>query len=122
MTRCLLIDEEGSQRRRLESLLAGLGVETEFTSGADDALKYCNDNAPEMVLVSAGTPAVADREFVKRLMRNAKGRPPVVFLYADEPDTDLIGRSIIDGAADVLMMPLDRDLLQFKLRQAGVLD
>lgn len=121
MTRCLLIDGESSERRRLQALLAALGVETDFTSGADDALKYCNDNAPEMVLVSAEAPAAADRDFVRRLMRNPRGKPPVVFLYAGTPDTDLIGRSIIDGAADVLMMPLDRDLLQFKLRQAGVI-
>lgn len=122
MTRCLLIDEEGADRRRLQSLLTGLGVETELTSGADEAVRYCNDNSPELVMVSAGMPAARHRDFVKRLRRSVRGKPPVVFLYAEKPNTDLIGRSIIDGAAEVLMMPLDRDLLQFKLRQAGVID
>jgi hypothetical protein len=57
----------------------------------------------------------------KRLKRSGNGRPPVVFLYAETPDTDVIGQSIIEGAADVLMTPLDRDILEFKLRQAGII-
>jgi hypothetical protein len=44
----------------------------------------------------------------------------VVFLYADTPDTEMFGQSILEGAADVLMMPCDSDLLHFKLRQAGI--
>ena len=38
-------------------------------------------------------------------------RKPIVFY----------GTSILQGASDVLMQPFDRDLLQFKLRQAGVI-
>ena len=34
---------------------------------------------------------------------------------------EMIGRSILQGAADVLMKPFDREILQFKLRQAGIL-
>lgn len=121
MTRCLLIDGDSAERRRLVQLLTGLGLETAFSAKADEALQYCNDNAPDLVMVAAGTPGVAPRELVRRLQRTAAGRPPVVFLYAETPDTDMIGQTILEGAADVLMMPFDRDLLQFKLRQAGVI-
>jgi len=121
MTKCLLIDEDGADRQRLEELLATLGVDTALMSGTDEAVQYCNDNAPELVLLSAEAPGMQPRDLVKRLRLSARGKPPVVFLYADEPDTDMIGQTILEGAADVLMMPFDRDLLQFKLRQAGVL-
>ena len=60
------------------------------------------------------------KDFVRRLRRNARGKAPVVFLYAETADTELIGQSILQGAADVLMKPFDRDILQFKLRQAGI--
>ena len=121
MTRCLLIDEDSAERRRLQQLLAGLGLETAYSTVAEDALKYCNDNAPEVVMLSAGNASGAQRDLIKRLQMCAGSKPPVVFLYAETPDTDMIGQSILDGAADVLMMPFDQDLLQFKLRQAGVL-
>ena len=121
MTKCLLVDGDSAERRRLEKLLADLGLETAYSVRADDALQYCNDNAPDVVMVAAATPGVAPRELVRRLQRSTRGRPPVVFLYAETPDTEMIGQTILEGAADVLMMPFDRDLLQFKLRQAGVI-
>jgi CheY-like chemotaxis protein len=65
---------------------------------------------------AGGTP----RDFVRRLRQSGRGKPPVVFLYADTPDTEMFGQSILEGAADVLMMPCDSDLLHFKLRQAGI--
>jgi PleD family two-component response regulator len=115
MTRCLLIDQDGESQRNL------LGIDTARASAADEALKFCNDNAPEVVMVAAAAPGVQPHELMKRLKRSGKGRPPVVFLYAETPDTDVIGQSIIEGAADVLMTPLDRDILEFKLRQAGII-
>ena len=87
-----------------------------------DALRYCNDNAPDVVMLSADTRGVAPKELVKRLRFYAQGKPPVVFLYAEHADTDMFGQTILEGAADVLMMPFDLDLLRFKLRQAGVID
>ena len=121
MTKCLLIDQDSTERRRLEHLLAGLGLETALTAAADEALKYCNDNAPEVVMLSAATPGGAPKDLVKRLQLCSAGKPPVVFLYAETADTELFSQSILEGAADVLMTPLDRDLLRFKLQQAGVI-
>jgi two-component system, chemotaxis family, chemotaxis protein CheY len=121
MTKCLLIDEDGKGRRYLEQMLCGLGLETSLTAGADDALRFCNDNAPDVVMLSAETRGVIPKDLVKRLRFNAQGKPPVVFLYAARADTEMFGQTILEGAADVLMMPFDRDLLHFKLQQAGIL-
>lgn len=121
MTSCLLIDENGADVLRLQSMLDGLGLDTVRAGCPDDALKYCNDNAPDVVLLAAASAGRRPRDFVRKLRRAAHGKTPVVILYAEQPDTELIGQSIIQGAADVLMTPFDRDILQFKLRQAGVL-
>ena len=120
MTRGLLIDEDGRGRQYLEQMLSGLGLETTLTTASEDAVRFCNDNAPEVVMLPASARGLAPRELVKRLTLSGRGKPPVVFLYADTPDTEMFGQSILEGAADVLMMPFDRDLLHFKLRQAGI--
>ena len=73
------------------------------------------------VMLAAVGADLRPKDFVRLLRRNVNGKNPVVFLYADTPDTEMIGQSILQGAADVLMQPFDRDLLQFKLRQAGVI-
>ncbi len=120
MTKCLLIDEDGRRRQCLAQMLAGLGLETALTAGTDKAVGYCNDNAPDVVMLSARTEGVVLRDLVKRLRMSGRGKPPVVFLYAETPDAEMFGQTILEGAADVLMMPLDRDLLHFKLKQAGL--
>ena len=120
MTSCLLIDEDGNGRQYLAQLLSGLGLEPCPPSGTDDAVRFCNANAPPAVLLSARAPGMAPKELVKRLRLSGRGKPPVVFLYADTADTEMFGQTILEGAADVLMMPFDRDLLHFKLRQAGI--
>lgn len=120
MTKCLLIDEDGRGRQYLAQMLSGLGLETSLTTGTDEAVRFCNDNAPDVVMVSAKARGVVPKEFVKRLRMSGRGKPPVVFLYADTPDAEMFGQTILEGAADVLMMPFDRDLLHFKLKQAGL--
>lgn len=120
MTRCLLIDEDGRGREYLAQMLTGLGLETALTAGTDDAVRFCNDNSPDVVMLSASSRAAVPRDLVRRLRMSGRGRPPVVFLYAETPDAEMFGQTILDGAADVLMMPLDRDLLLFKLKQAGL--
>lgn len=120
MTRCLLIDEDGKGREYLAQMLTGLGLETALTAGTDDAVRFCNDNSPDVVMLSARSRAAVPRDLVRRLRMSGRGRPPVVFLYAETPDAEMFGQTILDGAADVLMMPLDRDLLLFKLKQAGL--
>lgn len=121
MTSVLLIEDDKAEEQRLQSMLAGMGLDLIQSGAADDELKVCNDNAPDVVMLAAGLARKRPRDLVKRLRRAVHGKSPIVFLYADTPDTDMIGQSIMQGAADVLMKPFDRDLLQFKLRQAGVI-
>lgn len=120
MTKCLLVDEDGRGQQYLAQMLSVLGLETTLTNGTDDAVRFCNDNSPDVVMVSAQARGLAPKELVKRIRMSGRGKPPVVFLYADTPDTEMFGQSILEGAADVLMMPFDRDLLHFKLKQAGL--
>jgi two-component system chemotaxis response regulator CheY len=121
MAQCLLIDEDAAERQRLSRLLTGLGIDTAERAVAEEGFAFCNDKAPDMVMMAAGAPGRMPKDFVKRMRRAKGGKAPVVIVYADRPDTEMIDRSILEGAADVIMKPFDRDLLQFKLRQAGVI-
>ena len=121
MAQCLLIDEDRAERQHLSRLLAGLGIDTAETGAAEEAVAFCNDNSPDVVMMAAGIPGRMPKDFVKRMRRARHGKTPVVIVYADRPDTEMIGRSILEGAADVIMKPFDRDLLRFKLKQAGVI-
>ncbi|MBM3519297.1 MAG: response regulator transcription factor [Alphaproteobacteria bacterium] len=121
MTRCLLIDDDNRESRSLQKMLGALGVDTVQAAQAEEALQLCSDETPDMVVLAARGAGRRPKDFVRRLRRTAQGKAPVVFLFANTPDTDVIGQSILQGAADVLMQPIDRELLRFKLQQAGLI-
>ena len=121
MTSCLLVDGNQAERQRVLRLLDSLGLDTAQTGAPEDALKFCNDNSPDVVMMAAGLQNAPLRDFVGRLRRGVRGRKPVVILYAENPDMEMIGQSILQGAADVIMKPFDSEILEFKLRQAGVI-
>ena len=121
MINCLLIDKNPTERHRLSQILLGLGVNCSEREGAEDGLKFCQDQKPDVVMMEATT-AAATRDFLRLVGHSGRrSRRPVVIFYADLPDVDTMAETIMDGASDFLMKPFDRDLLQFKLQQAGVL-
>ena len=76
---------------------------------------------PDVVVMEASGVKAA-KEFLRLVRYQGRSRRrPVVILYADKPNMESVGETIIEGAADFLVKPFDRDLLLFKLEQAGVL-
>ncbi len=121
MINCLLIEKNPTERQRLSQILVGLGLNCSETAGAEDGIRHCHDQHPDVVVMEATT-AKAAKDFMRLVgYKNLTTKKPVVILYADHTDVELMANSIMDGASDFLMKPFDRDLLQFKLQQAGVL-
>ncbi len=119
--RCLLVDEDAHQRSALGQLLGGYGFEMFETETADAALHHCRSTTPDVVVTAERVGGMTPAEFIKRVRRASRGRKPVVLVCADKMDTDEIGRAIIEGAAEYILRPFDRELLEFKLKQVGLL-
>ena len=121
MVDCLLIESNPAKRERLALLLAELGFDCAQREKAEEAILYCHQQAPAMVMMEASAhPSTS--EFLKKIRVQRQGsKQPIIILYSDSPDVDAVVQSIHDGAAEFLARPFDRDLLKFKLEQAGVL-
>jgi two-component system chemotaxis response regulator CheY len=121
MTRCLLVDEDHHQRAALGQLLGFYGFELSESGTADQALQHCRSFAPDVVVTADRLGGMSPAEFVKRIRHTSRGRKPIVLVCVDKADTAEIGRAIIEGAAEYLLKPFDREILEFKLKQVGVL-
>jgi two-component system, chemotaxis family, chemotaxis protein CheY len=121
MVNCLLIDKNPGERQRMLQILNGLGLNCDELSGAEEGIRFCHERRPDVVVMEASG-VMAVKEFLRLVKYQGHiTRRPVVILYANQPDIATMGETILQGAADFLMMPVDRDLIQFKLEQAGVL-
>jgi two-component system, chemotaxis family, chemotaxis protein CheY len=120
MTECLLVDIDLKDRRELSEILTGYGFDLTESESADSALRACRAKSPDIIIM-ADRIGMASSDFVKRARRAGRGKKPAVLLYTTSPDTQEIGRVILEGSAECLVTPFDRDLLEFKLKQMGAL-
>ena len=121
MVRCLLIEKNAAERSRIMGFLNGFGFECIEREGADEAIRFCQESQPQVVLMEASA-VPATKEFLRLMSYQGRSnKKPIVILYSENPDLSAMGDSIIQGASDFLVAPFDGDLLHFKLEQAGAL-
>jgi two-component system, chemotaxis family, chemotaxis protein CheY len=120
MVSCLVIDRNEGERQLLGGLMADIGFACTEVDAMEDGVRFCQHNHPDVVVMDA-TALPDARDFLRLTATSGRRWRPTVILYADKPDFDTMGEAILEGAAEFLMKPFDRDLLTFKLRQSGVL-
>lgn len=121
MAECLLIDRDVTERKRVREQLAGLGLTIVERDEADQGLVYCNDNGPDVVLMALQGSNLQTADFIRRMRKSRQGKRPVVIAYGPQSYASRIGQTILDGAAEFFLLPVDCDTIGFKLRQTGVL-
>ncbi len=121
MVSCLLIEKDEAQRQQLEAMLETLGMDCTSVARADEGLVVLQELRPDVVVMEA-TEAQSVRPFL-RLVRHAEParRAPVLLIYSRQASMEMISESILSGVAEFLVLPFDRELLSFKLKQQGVL-
>jgi two-component system, chemotaxis family, chemotaxis protein CheY len=115
MTHCIIIDSRAAERAHLSRLLESLGLQCTEHSLQDEALLAFGRKTPDLVIMQQ---THETREFIKSV--SGGSRKTKVIVYADAPSSTLVNQSIMDGAAEFLVRPFDRDLLAFKLSQTGL--
>jgi two-component system, chemotaxis family, chemotaxis protein CheY len=117
---CLLIEANRDEGLRVSGLMETLGYECVVRQTADEGIRFCQEQHPDVVLMEASE-LLSAREFLRLVRyRGRKGTSPTVLLYSDNPDLVTMGETILEGASEFLIKPFDSDLLKFKLCQTGV--
>ena len=120
MTRCLIIEGRNTDDHQLSAMLVAHGFEVERTQLPEHALMLCRQRMPDIVLMPASMPTMSGVMFMQSLKRT-RGPSPAVLVCADEASPMMISQAIWEGADECLVQPFDADILDFKLRQIGVI-
>ena len=114
MTRCLILDDKPEDASALGAMLGTHGLHWERASGAEAALARLGEVEPELIVIPEARADLLGR--IRRVPHAGK-----VIVYSEKPDAIAMGRHIRDGAAECLVKPFDADVLEWKLRQVGIL-
>jgi two-component system chemotaxis response regulator CheY len=76
---------------------------------------------PEAILLDWNMPVMNGLEFLTELRKSKGGDAPVVVFCTTENDMSRIQAAIQAGANEYIMKPFDREILETKFAQVGLL-
>ena len=120
MKSCLIVDDSKVVRIMVRRIVEDLNFTVEEAEDGQVALDCCMSQMPDVILLDWNMPVMNGIDFLRALRQSAGGDQPVVVFCTTENDIQQIHEAISAGADEYIMKPFDRDIVQSKFEQVGV--
>lgn len=121
MKSCLIVDDSKVIRKVARRILEDLSFATEEAVDGRDALEQCRQDMPDVILLDWNMPVMSGMEFLSELRAEPAEKRPIVVFCTTENDMAHIRAAIDAGADEYIMKPFDRDVIEAKLSQVGLI-
>lgn len=121
MKTCLVVDDSKVVRSVARKILEELGFSVTEAADGVQATEACQKAMPVAILLDWNMPVMDGLEFLKHLRQMSGGDKPIVIFCTTENDIGHIQRAMEAGANEYIMKPFDKDIIQSKFAQAGIL-
>lgn len=120
MKQCLIVDDSSVIRKVARRILEELDFEITEAENGQEALEYCKSSMPDAVLLDWNMPVMDGFDFLIALRGQEGGQLPKVIFCTTENDADHITRAIDAGANEYIMKPFDKDIVEAKFQEVGL--
>ncbi|MGO9702621.1 MAG: response regulator [Xanthobacteraceae bacterium] len=121
MKTCLVVDDSSVIRKVARRILEGLEFEIAEAENGEDAIEACRRLIPDAILLDWNMPKMDGYEFLRVLRRLPGGDKPKVVFCTTENDVAHIARALHAGANEYIMKPFDKDIVEAKFQEVGLL-
>jgi two-component system chemotaxis response regulator CheY len=121
MKSCLVVDASKVVRTVARRILEELDFSVDEAEDGQIALDACSVMMPDAILLDWNMPVMNGLDFLRALRSRADGGHPVVVYCTTENEMTFIQEAIAAGANEYIMKPFDRDIVESKFAQAGIL-
>jgi two-component system chemotaxis response regulator CheY len=121
MKSCLVVDDSSVIRKVARRILEGLEFQISEAEDGEQALAACRSQMPDAVLLDWNMPKMDGYEFLRVLRRLPDGDRPKVVFCTTENDVAHIARALHAGANEYIMKPFDKDIVEAKFQEVGLL-
>ncbi len=118
---CLIVDDSNVVRKVARRILEDLEWTVSEAEDGRQALDMCKRAMPDAILVDWSMPVMDGFEFLKALRKEDGGGAPKVIFCATEYNVAQIARAMRAGANEFMMKPFDRDIIEAKLQEIGLM-
>jgi two-component system chemotaxis response regulator CheY len=121
MKHCLVVDDSSVIRKVARRIFEGLDFTVSEAEDGAQALDACRRQMPDIVLLDWHLPAMEGVDVVASLRKLDQGRQPKVLFCVSEADVAQIAKALRAGADEYILKPFDRELVEAKLHEFGML-
>ena len=121
MKTCLVVDDSKVIRKVARRILEELGFQVVEAVDGQDALDKSRVDTPDAVLLDWNMPVMDGLEYLKALRALEGVDQPIVVFCTTENDMSHIRIAIEAGANEYIMKPFDREIIEAKFSQVGLL-
>ena len=112
----LVVDDDTANLKMASRILSREKMRVSCMKSGEDAIKFLQENKPDLVLLDVHMPGMDGFETISHLSSNEKTvNIPVIFLTADE-DIDTETRGLKAGAMDFIKKPFVPEVLLLRVR------
>lgn len=121
MKSCLIVDDSKVIRKVARRILEDLNFAVREAVDGQEALAACEETMPDAILLDWNMPVMNGFDFFRALRRTPGGDAPIVVFCTTENDMSHISAAINAGADEYIMKPFDREIIEAKFAQVGLL-
>ena len=121
MKTCLVVDDSSVIRKVARRILEGLDFQISEAENGEDAIEVCRQQIPDAILLDWNMPKMDGYEFLRALRCLPGGDKPKVVFCTTENDVAHIARALHAGANEYIMKPFDKDIVEAKFQEIGLL-
>ena len=120
MKQILIVDDSSVIRKVARRILEGMRLQTAEAEDGQKALVACSFLMPDAILLDWNMPVMDGFEFLRELRKMPGGTKPKVVFCTTENDVAHIARAMHAGADEYIMKPFDKQIVQSKLEEIGL--
>ena len=121
MKSCLVVDDSSVIRKVARRILEDLSFTITEAEDGQQALERCQAEMPDAILLDWNMPIMNGLEFLAQLRQLQNGEKPKVVFCTTENDVGHIARAIRAGANEYIMKPFDREIVEAKFQEVGLI-
>ena len=121
MKQCLIVDDSRVIRKVARRILEELKFSIDEAEDGESALDICRRRMPDAILLDWCLPTMTGIDFLRQLRREPTGDRPVIVFCTTENDIAHITEAIGAGANEYVLKPFDRDIVEAKFTEAGLM-
>lgn len=120
MKNCLVVDDSRVIRTVARRILEELDFGVREAADGKEALNACRERMPDAILLDWNMPVMNGIEFLRALRQETGGSEPIVVFCTTENDLRHITEAMEAGANEYIMKPFDREILESKFNEVGL--